>query len=98
MKVKPGKMAAKKTANVKGSKVKVTWAKMAGADRYQVRVALNAKFTKGKKTYNAPAKAASKTTGKLVKGKTYYAQVRAYDKQTKSWGAWSAAKKVKVVK
>lgn len=63
-----------------------------------MRVALNAKFKKGKKTYNAPAKAASKTTGKLAKGKTYYAQVRAYDKQTKSWGAWSAAKKVKVVK
>ena len=46
----------------------------------------------------AGASLSSKTTGKLAKGKTYYVQVRAYDKQTNSWGAWSAAKKVKVAK
>ena len=95
VKVKPGKMAVKKAVNVKGTKIKATWTKMTGADKYQVRVAQNSKMTKGKKTYTIKGSAASKTTGKLVKGKTYYVQIRAYDTQTKSWGAWSAKKKVK---
>ena len=91
-------MAVKKAANVKARKIKATWTKMTGADKYQIRVAQNAKMTKGKKTYTAKGTAASKTTGKLTKGKTYYVQIRAYDKQTKSWGAWSAKKKVKISK
>ena len=98
VKVKPGKMAVKKAANVKARKIKATWTKMTGADKYQIRVAQNAKMTKGKKTYTAKGTAASKTTGKLTKGRTYYVQIRAYDKQTKSWGAWSAKKKVKISK
>ena len=98
VKVKPGKMAVKKAANVKARKIKATWTKMTGADKYQIRVAQNAKMTKGKKTYTAKGTAASKTTGRLTKGKTYYVQIRAYDTQTKSWGAWSAKKKVKISK
>ena len=34
----------------------------------------------------------------VKKGKTYYVRIRAYDAQTKSWGAWSAPKKVKAKK
>lgn len=98
VKVKPGKMAVKKAVNVKGKKIKATWTKMTGADKYQIRVAQNSKMTKGKKTYTAKGTAASKTTGKLTKGKNYYVQIRAYDTQTKSWGAWSAKKKVKIRK
>ena len=96
--VKPGKMAIKKLSSVGGGKVKATWTKMTGADEYQVAIAANAKFTKGKKTYTAKGTAASLRTGKLARGKVYYAKIRAYDKQTKSWGAWSAVKKVKVAK
>ena len=98
VKVKPGKMAVKKAVNVKGKKIKATWTKMTGADKYQIRVAQNSKMTKDKKTYTAKGTAASKTTGKLTKGKNYYVQIRAYDTQTKSWGAWSAKKKVKIRK
>ena len=70
-------MAVKKAVNVKGKKIKATWTKMIGADKYQIRVAQNSKMTKGK---------------------NYYVQIRAYDTQTKSWGAWSAKKKVKIRK
>ena len=98
VKVKPGKMVMKKPVNVKTRKIKATWAKMNGADKYQIRVAYNSKMTKGKKTYTVKGSAKSKTTGKLKKGKIYYVQIRAYDTQTKSWSTWSAKKKCKIKK
>lgn len=96
--VKPGKMAVKSAKNVKNKKLKITWIKMTGADKYQVRVAYNSKMTKGRKTYTVKNSASTKTTGKLRKGKTYYVQIRVYDSQTKAWSAWSAKKKCKVRK
>lgn len=98
VKVKPGKMVINKATNVKGKKIKVTWTKMTGANKYQIQVATNSKMTKGKKTYNVTGSASSKTTGKLSKGKTYYVQLKAYDNQTGSWSAWSSKKKVKIKK
>ena len=96
--VKPGKMAVKSAKNVKTRSMKVAWKKMSGADKYQVRIATNKKMTKGKKTYNVKASASSKKITKLKKGKTYFVQVRTYDKQSKAWSAWSSAKKVKMTK
>lgn len=55
-------------------------------------------MSKGKKTLAVKASKSSAKIKKLKKGKVCFVQVRAYDKQTKAWGAWSAAKKVKVTK
>ena len=96
VKVKAGKLATPKVVNVKTRKLEISWSKMAGADKYQVRY----KRVAAKKwtAKNLAGTKATWTTGKLARGKTYRVQVRAYDKETKTWGAWSPAKKVKVRK
>ena len=93
----PEKVAGVKAKNVKKQKVQVSWKKQEYVDKYQVQVALNKKFSKGKKTYTVKGTAASKKTGKLKK-KTYFVRVRAYNAASETWGAWSAVKKVKVKK
>lgn len=98
VKVKPGKMTVKKGTNVKGKKIKVAWTKMFGADKYQIQVAYSKNMKKGRKSYTVKGTLATKTTGKLKKGKTYYVQIRAYDNQTKLWSVWSVSKKVKITK
>lgn len=96
--VKPGRMSVSKAVNIKKQAVKVTWKKMNGASKYQIRVAANSKMTKNKKTYNVSSKYNYCKTGKLKKGKTYYVQIRAYNKQLKAWGSWSSKKKAKIKK
>ncbi len=97
----------KSAKNLKSRKAKITWSKKNDVDGYQVQVALNKKFTKGKK-----AKTLAVTTGwyaknptnhtftKLKKGKTYYARVRTYKlvNGKKCYSDWSAPKKFKVKK
>ena len=96
VKVKPGKMAKPKLKNERTRKVKVSWKKMTGADKYQIRYRVKgaAKW----KTRKVAAKSANVMLKKLKQGKTYQVEVRAYDKQTKAWGAWSKACKVTVKK
>ena len=75
------------------------WNEAIETDEYYL-TALRYKLSSAKK-WTAKKMAGTKaswTSGKLTKGKTYQVQVRAYDKQTKSWGAWSAAAKVKIKK
>ncbi len=98
VKVTPGKMMLKKAANAKKRAMVLTWKKMAGADKYQIRMATNKKMKKGKKTINVKGAAAYKKVTGLKKGKKYFVQIRAYDKQTKAWGSWGAAKKVVIKK
>lgn len=95
---KPGRMTLSKTKNVKKRTIEVNWKTMVGADKYQVQRALNGKFTKGKKTYAAKKSSSSRKLTRLKKGKTYYLRIRAFDAQTNAWGAWSSAKKAKVIK
>lgn len=97
-----------KTAkNLKGKKAKISWSKKTDVDGYQVQVAQNKKFTKGKKS-----KTLAITTGwsaknptnytftKLKKGKTYYARVRTYKlvNGKKCYSDWSKTKSFKVKK
>ena len=96
---KPGKVKITKAQNVKTKKVTVKWKKTSKAKGYQIQIASNKKFTKGKKT-----KTLSKTTysfKKLKKNKYYYVRVRAYvynSNHKKVYGSWSTVKKVKIKK
>ena len=96
---KPAKVKITKAQNVKTKKLTVKWKKTSKAKGYQIQIATNKKFTKGKKT-----KTLSKTTysfKKLKKNKYYYVRVRAYvydSNHKKVYGSWSAVKKVKIKK
>lgn len=81
----------------KGKKIAVKWKKTTGATGYEVSVALNKKFAKGKKAKNT--KAASYTFKKLSK-KKYYVRVRAYVSVggEKVYGDYSTVKSAKVKK
>ena len=94
---KPGKAKITKAQNVKTKKLTVKWKKVSKAKGYQIQIAANKKFTKGKKT-----KTLSKTTysfKKLKKNKYYYVRIRAYvydSNHKKVYGSWSTVKKVKI--
>lgn len=83
---KPAKVKIKKAQNLKGKKVKITWKKVKGATKYQVKVGTKKKTTKK-----------LKLTIKVAKKKTYKVRVRAYKKGA-GYGKWSNVKKVKVTK
>lgn len=79
----PAKVSGLKFSVVSTTCVKVSWAKAAGAEKYEV--------------YNATTKkrigivsGTSITIKKLTTGKSYNIKVRAYDTDTKKYGAYSA--------
>ena len=90
IKIKKIKNTAKKTITIKYKNIK--------ARGYQIQIASNKKFKKGKKN-----KYTTETTvkiKKLKKGKTYYIRVRAYNMNgtKKLYGQWSVVKKIKIKK
>lgn len=79
--------------------VKVTCKKLTDVKGYQIQVATNNKFTKGKKTVTVKgAKTTSTTVKKLTSNKKYYVRIRTYKiiDGKKQYSAWSKAKTVKV--
>jgi len=91
----------KSAKNLKGKKAKITWVKKNDVDGYQVQVARDTKFKKGKKTKTITKNTTkSYTFTKLKKKKTYYARVRTYKlvEGQKIYSDWSAPKKFKVKK
>ena len=87
---KPGMM--KLTAkNIKGKKISLTWKKVTGATKYQVKLVLGKKKIRTKTT-----KKTKYTLTKLKKKKTYKVYIRACN--TAGWGKWSRVKKVRVKK
>lgn len=88
--------------SVKASKASlyVTWKRDTKALGYQVTVAQDSQFTKGKKSVTITGnKITSKTLTKLAEKKTYYVKVRAYvtgGGKTKLYGLYSEVKTVKV--
>ncbi|MCR5623631.1 MAG: calcineurin-like phosphoesterase, partial [Lachnospiraceae bacterium] len=88
--IKSAKHNAKKTVLVK-------WAKVDGAEGYQVQYSLKKNF-KGMKSKTTTA--AKLKIKKLKKNKKYFIRVRAYKTVDgkKVYGAWSAVKKVKIKK
>lgn len=83
--------------SIKTAKKKLTirWKRVSLAKGYQIQVAKNRKFTKGKKSYNV----SSYTSKKVYKGarkKTYYIRVRAYafdSHGNRIYGKFSSVKK-----
>lgn len=83
----------------KSRAVKVTWKRDKKVSGYQVVLASDKKFTKGKKQANIKTnKTVQKTFTKLSKGKVYYMKVRSYKTVGKQrlYGPYSKAKAVRV--
>ncbi|MBR0381158.1 MAG: S8 family serine peptidase [Eubacterium sp.] len=89
-----------------GRKMTVYWNKCSDIYQYQIQVAKNKGFTKGRKTYNVKSSATSKVTGKLSRTR-YYARIRTKwygyvstdgeDWYVKTYySAWSPVKSIKV--
>jgi len=97
---KTPKQAKIKSVKAKKKAFKVKWKKIKGVKGYEVKYALNKKFTKGKKVKTVSAKKTSLKVSKLKK-KKYFVKVRAYTVDPngeKVYGDWSKVKKVKVNK
>ncbi|MBR3786427.1 MAG: hypothetical protein IKJ77_08485 [Firmicutes bacterium] len=91
-----GKVTGLTLKSPKTKLLKVSWTKVTGAKGYQVKYATNSGFKNSK---TAATTYGYKTLKSLKKGKTYWVKVRAYQVNangTKSYGAYSAVKKLKV--
>lgn len=91
------KVGKVKLSNKKGKKIKVSFAKVSGADGYEVQYSTKKSFAKSKtKTTSTNAI----TLKKLKKGKYYYVRVRAYKyvDGVPNKGAFSLRKAIKVKK
>jgi len=98
-KVTVAKPSIKAVTNLKGKKLKVTVGKVTGAKGYQVVIATNAKFTKGKRS--ALITSGKIKTFKNLSKKTYYVKVRAYKLDStgqKVYSKYSSVKKIKIKK
>jgi hypothetical protein len=76
------------TAAANHKTVVLAWNPVAGAKRYRVRLAQNPAFS-GPKVTKDSGKSLVRLSG-LKRGRAYYAQVRAYKKNGKPFGPWSA--------
>ena len=97
--VKPKKATLKKAKSTKKRTLKVMWKRDTKATGYQIVIAQNKKFKKGKKTALIKKnKTTSRTFKKLKSRKNYYYKVRAYKQvgKTKIYGAYSKIKRIKV--
>lgn len=89
-----------KISKVKAGKksMKVYWSKDKEVSGYQVVIAKDKKFKKGKKTYKlSKNKYTSKSISKLSKKKNYYVKMRSYKKVGKTYyySNYSSVKKIK---
>lgn len=97
-KVIPKRVTGVKVKKSDTNEWKISWKKVKKADHYQVKLARNRAFTKGKKLDDRYS-----TTDyfwNLRKKKTYYVKVRAvyynYNNATYYYGKWSRIKKTKI--
>lgn len=100
-KITVNKVTGVKAVNKKGKKIKVSWKKLGSVKGYRITVALNKKFTSGKKIiWVKKGSTTSKLVSKLKKGKTYYVKVEAYklNGTKKVYGKPSTVRKVKIKK
>ena len=92
-----GNAAIGKLTNVNGKKLKVQIKPIKGAKKYQVYLAEDAKFSKGKKIVTFGTNTG--TIAKLKKGTTYYVKVRGYCNDSagkRVYGKFSAVKTIQV--
>lgn len=93
---KPKVMSFKSAKNKKGKKISLTWKKIKGATKYQIKWVLGKGKKAKTKTKNLKGKTTSYVLKKLKKDKTYKVYIRAYNKN--GWGKWSKVKKVTIKK
>lgn len=99
---KTGSKALKKVKGVKLAagrrSITVRWNRNDRADGYQVWIARNKKFTKGKKTVLIKKNKKVKKTIRKLKNKKYYVKIRTFKKSStgKIFGKFSKVKKVKI--
>lgn len=95
---KPAKVKIKSVTSKAKKKMTVKWNWSLQPDGYQVQIALDKKFTTGKKTYSFSSVYDKATLGKLKSKKVYYVRVRACQKNDGKivYGSWSNVKKCKV--
>ena len=95
----PAKVKITSIKNKKTRSVVVVWRKIKNVSGYEIQYALNKKLSKNKKSKLTDKN--KLTLKKLKKSKTYYVKIRAYNvnsKGTKTFGKWSAVKKIKIKK
>lgn len=94
----PGKVGGVKAKNNSRRALKINWKKTKNADYYEIQIARNRAFTRGKKKDTSYVRGTS--FFRLKKNATYYIRVRAigYSNGRNRYGTWSAVKKVKVRK
>lgn len=99
---KTGSKALKKVKGIKLAagrrSITVRWNRNDRADGYQVWIARNKKFTKGKKTVLIKKNKKVKKTIRKLKNKKYYVKIRTFKKSStgKIFGKFSKVKKVKI--
>lgn len=78
--------------------ITVRWNRNDRADGYQVWIARNKKFTKGKKTVLIKKNKKVKKTIRKLKNKKYYVKIRTFKKSStgKIFGKFSKVRKVKI--
>lgn len=99
--VNPSKTTLVKLTNLATRKLKVEWKKNTVGTGYQIKYAINSKFTSGVKTVNVTKNTTTyKTLTQLTKGKTYYVKIRTYKTVGSSafYSDWSTAIKMKIVR
>ena len=97
--IKPKKATLKTATSPKTKKLKVTWTKDTTVTGYQIQYSTSSTFKSGNKTKLITKNSTtSATLSGLTKGKTYYVRIREYKtiNGTKSFGAYSAKKTVKI--
>lgn len=92
----PKRMSFKSVKNKKGKKISLTWKKIKGATKYQVKWVLGRGKKAKTKTMSLKKTTTSYTFKGLKKGKNYKVYIRAYNKS--GWGKWSVVKKVNIKK
>ncbi|MCR5792234.1 MAG: glycoside hydrolase family 127 protein [Lachnospiraceae bacterium] len=97
--VNPKQMGKLTVSSKKTKTLTVKWKKLSGISGYEILLAKDKKFKKGKKTVViSKGKTTSTTVKKLTKKTTYYVKARAFVKvgKTKLYGAYSKVAKKKI--
>lgn len=96
--VYPARVSGVKVKNSSKKAAKITWKKANRAEYYEIQIAKNRGFTKGKKRTTSYSR--STYFRSLKKKTTYYVRVRAvrYSNGANRYGRWSVVKKVKIKK
>lgn len=93
-KIAVSKTTIKKVTQKGKGRIQISWKKVAKADGYQIQLAKNKSFSKGKKSYYVSGnKKWKKKITKLKKGR-YYIRVRAYIKNSRGKRVYGKCKKI----